>query len=1226
MPEESKTICGLVNLTVRCNQDCLFCCDGEAKGSGYHLSLEEARQRIEGVRTRGATSVTLIGGEPLVRKDIVEIVAYAASLGLRVGLTSNGTALTAGLLRKLVAAGLTSIEISIHGVSPDLVAAVSRRSFTAARQARAMELLGGMEEGRPGVSVNFVVFSRNWHELPAVARLVATRYRFVDELFVNFVDPVGYPGRDPSLVPRYSDVKDALTEAFSIAGSAGTRFTVDSVPGCMLGRHFLVLRATRERLRGVLYAKDTLDVVTHEPDPDISQYQRVPACSRCAINALCPGVNFRYLAIHGDSEFTPVERSFLETADIVVPHDVEGLVDRERLLDRGHADLAVPVAETAAATGSAAGAAGVSGPEPEYVVRLAAATNNRYRLAPDEEPAAEVPRAADVARFLGSRARGLVRLAGGEPTLRPDLAVVVKAATLLGHRVELSTNGRRFAYAQYASGLVDSGLHRVRLLLHSASARTHDAMVGADSHGQALQGLRNLRQLGVHVTVAAVVCRANRDELPALASLCAQEGAGLHLVPLACDPDDSGADRSGLALSVADAARSIASGLESARSAGVPADRVTFEGLGCCLMAASRGMEVRPLERLPSFPDVPPRGARLPAACLRCDLARDCCVVPAGLVERFGSAGLRPVGAAYSSDIAMERRGTLPRFDVDACARGPSPLPLGVLAAVVDRGSDLLEVWQAPAGAQAREALAAKNARGFVRDSAGWAENGSVLTIHPACRKCLKLHRCAAVFSASFEPERETASFASSWRKRRLGAEDAGPAADAGESGSGSRAVDLAACGDVDGWLDRFVEASKPGDRVEVRSRFPVVWLGPAGADAPGLPSVPWWVVDRAKGRRLALHSYDIGAGRSGGEWSLTFQRRAEVPPDWYYERLGTVFILSECPSRCIMCSVRKLYEDRLTPLPTVFRVLEEFRLCGYTRIDYFGGEPTVRDDLPDIIRYATSLDCYSDIITNGMLMTREVAQRLGDAGLSLAMVSLDAPDGALHDEIRGVPGAYEKALKGLSAILEQPGVEVNIDSVILPQNYRLMGRQVALAARLKATHVNLFFCVCGPIAAPKPMWLNREQLEEFYRKILPEIRASAKEHGITFTLSPDIPDKDPEPHMERISSGTYNPFWGTQDVCAGPLDEIYVTLQGDVFPCTSPTILETEHVVGNIFEKSLIEILRDVPMREFGRVAGHVEACRMCFRCHVEPRIERRFEDARSRLKDKLRSTSGDS
>jgi radical SAM protein with 4Fe4S-binding SPASM domain len=202
----------------------------------------------------------------------------------------------------------------------------------------------------------------------------------------------------------------------------------------------------------------------------------------------------------------------------------------------------------------------------------------------------------------------------------------------------------------------------------------------------------------------------------------------------------------------------------------------------------------------------------------------------------------------------------------------------------------------------------------------------------------------------------------------------------------------------------------------------------------------------------------------------------------------------------------------------------------------------------------------------------------------------------------------------------------VNIDSVILPQNYRLMGRQVALAARLKATHVNLFFCVCGPIAAPKPMWLNREQLEEFYRKILPEIRASAKEHGITFTLSPDIPDKDPEPHMERISSGTYNPFWGTQDVCAGPLDEIYVTLQGDVFPCTSPTILETEHVVGNIFEKSLIEILRDVPMREFGRVAGHVEACRMCFRCHVEPRIERRFEDARSRLKDKLRSTSGDS
>jgi radical SAM protein with 4Fe4S-binding SPASM domain len=378
--------------------------------------------------------------------------------------------------------------------------------------------------------------------------------------------------------------------------------------------------------------------------------------------------------------------------------------------------------------------------------------------------------------------------------------------------------------------------------------------------------------------------------------------------------------------------------------------------------------------------------------------------------------------------------------------------------------------------------------------------------------------------------------------------------------------------------------------------------------------------VDLAKGKRVRLASYDIGAARSGGRWRLAFERTAEVPPEWHYERLGTVFILSDCPSRCIMCSVRKLYDRALTPLPTVFRVLEEFRLCGYTRIDYFGGEPTLRDDLPDIIFCATCLDCYSDIITNGIPLTPAVAEKLARAGLSLAMVSLDAPDEELHDRIRGFPGGYAKALQGLRAILAQPGVEVNIDTVVLPENYRMMARQAELAARLGATHINFFFCVCGPIAAPRPMWLSEEQLTEFHQAVLPEIRRITKEHGITFTLSPELPEEGAEPHIKRISRGTYNAFFETKDVCAGPLDEVYVTLKGEVFPCTSPTILETEHVVGNIFEQSLIEIVAGERMQAFRQAAGHVEACRMCFRCHVVPRIERRYEDARENLKEKLR------
>jgi len=1285
----TKTVCGLVNLTVRCNQDCLFCCDGGDKKSGYHLSTEEALQHIRAVRERGASSVTLIGGEPLVRKDIVEIVAFASSIGLRVGLTSNGTALTKGLLDRLVRSGLTSIEISVHAFDPDLSRAISRRSFTPERQARALAVLADMTRDRPGVSINFVLFSKNWQELPKVVETVADQYAFVDELFINFVDPVGYPARDHGLVPRYSEIGPTLRKSLDLARSRTLRFTVDSVPGCILGPYFLFLRATREKLRGVLYAKDTLGVVTNDPDADVSQYYRVPACSSCAIRTLCPGVNFRYLAIHGDSEFSPVTRQTVQSMDVAIPPDLHGLDVLRCLADSSPPKPAPELGTNGfGARISRVPPPGGQGPErsygpedgvaglgasprasPDLCLSVSSRSNNRFLLAPDEAPASVEPTAGEVARFLSGYKAARVFVCGGEPTLRADLAVLVKSASRLGHRVVLCTNGRRFAYAEYAAGLRNAGLSSARVLLHSAVAEVHDAMVGAASHAQTVQGLRSLRTLGVEVTVEVVVTEMNVSGLRSLVELCRAEGCGVHFVPAPMDPSA--------------AAQAIADAIEFGLGLGIDRSRLSFERLGCCLMESCKGMELRSVDDLPEMSGRPRPPRPMPAPCLRCELADHCSVLPPGLIERFGASALKPIGAAHSHDLIFSPSGTIPWFDPARCPHAAAGVGSPV-EALVDRsgsrrsgggrpteGEGLaeerelggggrrpdgaaeasgrhLELWRVdpetggPGAPLPRprivEVLAAKNARGFVRVPGEDGRPGAVLNLHPACRKCLRLHKCAGVFSASFDREKETAGFASTWRKRRRGEgaggeifregperTDAGAAStDAGtsiiESGMNSglqqMKVRLSNIENIDSWLDAFVESAKPGERAIIRSRFPSAWLGRTD-EAAGAPAMPWWIVDRAKGRKVALRSYDLD-GAERGAWSLEIERTREVPPDWFYERLGTVFILSECPSRCIMCSVRKLYEEKLTPLPTIYRVLEEFRLCGYTRIDYFGGEPTVRDDLPDIIGYATSLDCYSDIITNGMPMTREVAARLADAGLSLAMVSVDGPDGATHDAIRGVPGAYEKALAGLGAILEQPGVEVNIDTVILPQNYKLMAKQAELAAKLRATHVNFFFCVCGPIAAPTPMWLSQEQLTEFHRDVLPRIRDIAKKAGITFTLSPDLPDERAEEHIARISSGTYNPFFETPETCAGPLDEIYVTLQGDVFPCTSPTILETSHVVGNIFEKSLIEILSDQPMREFAKVAGHVDACRMCFRCHVEPRIERRFEDARKKLKDR--------
>lgn len=87
------------------------------------------------------------------------------------------------------------------------------------------------------------------------------------------------------------------------------------------------------------------------------------------------------------------------------------------------------------------------------------------------------PRA--LSRMQQARAAGLTRLwlGGGEPTLRPELLPLIRAARSLGFvEVLLQTNGMRLAYPSFTRALADAGLTSVRLNLKSADPQLHDTL------------------------------------------------------------------------------------------------------------------------------------------------------------------------------------------------------------------------------------------------------------------------------------------------------------------------------------------------------------------------------------------------------------------------------------------------------------------------------------------------------------------------------------------------------------------------------------------------------------------------------------------------------------------------------------------------------------------------------------------------------------------------------
>ena len=94
------------------------------------------------------------------------------------------------------------------------------------------------------------------------------------------------------------------------------------------------------------------------------------------------------------------------------------------------------------------------------------------------------------------------------------------------------------------------------------------------------------------------------------------------------------------------------------------------------------------------------------------------------------------------------------------------------------------------------------------------------------------------------------------------------------------------------------------------------------------------------------------------------------------------------------------------------------------------GGEPMVRTDLTDLVRYASSLGIRSVLAPCGMLVTEARLRELKDAGVMACSFSLDGPDKETHDSFRGVDGAWDSVHAAMSAA-RVVGMPFQINTVV---------------------------------------------------------------------------------------------------------------------------------------------------------------------------------------------------
>jgi 12,18-didecarboxysiroheme deacetylase len=157
------------NVTRACSLKCVHCYAHATDGStSDELSTEEGRRMIDDLAAFGAPVLLFSGGEPLVRKDMPQLAAYAVEKGMRAVISTNGTLIGRDTAQTLKQIGLSYVGISLDGLEP------VNDHFRGVNGAfkKALRGIENCQQAGIKVGLRFTINRRNVQEIPGIFDLL----------------------------------------------------------------------------------------------------------------------------------------------------------------------------------------------------------------------------------------------------------------------------------------------------------------------------------------------------------------------------------------------------------------------------------------------------------------------------------------------------------------------------------------------------------------------------------------------------------------------------------------------------------------------------------------------------------------------------------------------------------------------------------------------------------------------------------------------------------------------------------------------------------------------------------------------------------------------------------------------------------------------------------------------------------------------------------------------
>lgn len=316
------------------------------------------------------------------------------------------------------------------------------------------------------------------------------------------------------------------------------------------------------------------------------------------------------------------------------------------------------------------------------------------------------------------------------------------------------------------------------------------------------------------------------------------------------------------------------------------------------------------------------------------------------------------------------------------------------------------------------------------------------------------------------------------------------------------------------------------------------------------------------------------------------------LPGGYALPPLQVVFELTyRCNLKCDFCYQRRQVDQLGVRASDKARELAVDEIKGVIRhtplwslITFTGGETLLRKDALEIITYAAQKRrCH--IVTNGTYITTEVAEVLVDSGLMSVGISVDG-DKKLHDEIRGVPGTFERALHGMKEIQRfrvKKGRKwplLNVKTTISHSNVAHLQRVVAIAEESQVDFctfqmMNNSICLSGltpnddlSLYTARPDPIEDFDLAALKQELAALVQPRKKKPIIRF-----IPDLSPDEYIMHYDN-RINPkdYW-----CQTPWATLNISAYGDVFPCLN-------YYIGSLRTEGLAEVWNNARFQAFRR------------------------------------------